>query len=139
MAGMATKIVKGYFEDQGLKVDERNELTLRLGWGLRSAGNGSIDIFFNFYEDDSRVHVEGINFCNVPEDKFDRMYKLMNDFNAHYSFVSFYLDEEHQQITAQVDAVIQLDTCGEECNELMERILAVVEDAYPEIMKTIWS
>ena len=42
-------------------------------------------------------------------------------------------------INARCDNIIQLDTCGENCYELMIRMLKIVEDAYPSFMKALWA
>ncbi len=136
MAGMAVKLVAQYFEAKDAKAQEVEEDLLRIGWNFEGS---SIDIFLHFDESDTHVHLEGINFIKVPEDKFDRMYKVVNQVNNEYKLVKFTLDEESAQIVARDDAVIQLDSCGEECFELMIRMVQIVEDAYPTLMKGIWA
>ena len=49
------------------------------------------------------------------------------------------LDTEHNQIIARDDEIIQLDTCGPECYELMVRMVKIVEDAFPLFMKAMWA
>ena len=71
--------------------------------------------------------------------KFDPMYKVVNECNDTYKHVKFVLDTEHSQINARDDDVIQLDSCGPECFELMIRMVKVVEAAYPKFMKAIWA
>jgi hypothetical protein len=67
------------------------------------------------------------------------MYKIVNECNDRYNYEKFVLREKHSQICVVDDAVIQLDSCGEECYELMMRMATVVEDAYPRFMKAIWA
>lgn len=136
MAGLALKVVKDYIESQDLTVEQVNESLLRIGIGFEG---GSVQIFLDFDDDDSHVHLEGINFINIPENKFDIMYKVVNDCNKTYKHVKFVLDVEHKQIQVSDDAIIQLDTCGPECFELMVRMLQIVEDAYPTLMKAVWA
>lgn len=136
MAGMAAKMVAAYFEAQDTKPNVLKEDLLRLGWEIEG---GSMDVFFDFDESDTHVHLEGLNFIKVPENKYDAMYKVLNECNDNYSHIKFVLDTEHGQINARDDAVIQLDSCGEECFELMIRMVKVVEDAFPKFMKAIWS
>lgn len=136
MAGMAVKMVSAFLEAKETKAKEINEDLLKIGWDIKDT---SIDIFFKFDDSDTHVHIEGINFIKVPEDKYEIMYKVLNDCNYMYTHVKFALDTEQGQIVAMDDAVIQLDSCGEECFELMLRMLQIVEDAYPKFMKAIWA
>lgn len=136
MAGMAAKMVSQFFETQDLKLNQLEEDLLKIGWNFEG---GSIDIFFKFNEDDTRVHLEGINFIRVPEEKYDAMYKVLNECNDAYIHVKFVLDTENGQICARDDDIIQLDTCGPECNELMIRMVQIVQDAYPKFMKAMWA
>ena len=136
MAEMALKLVAQYLESKDTKASQVDDDVLRIGWNFEGS---SIDIFFQFDESDTHVHLEGINFVTVPEDKYDRMYKVLNQVNNEYKLVKFTLDEENGQIIARDDAVIQLDSCGEECFELMIRMVQIVEDAYPTLMKGIWA
>lgn len=135
MAGIAAKLVEQFFESKETHPEVLRDNLLRTGWNFEG---GSIDIFFQFDDTDSHVHLEGINFIKIPENKYDAMYKVLNECNDQYSHVKFVLDTEHGQLNARDDDVIQLDTCGEECFELMLRMVRVVQDAFPKFMKVIW-
>ncbi|MCR4740752.1 MAG: YbjN domain-containing protein [Lachnospiraceae bacterium] len=134
--GMAAKMVAQFFEGQNTKAQELEETLLRIGWNFEG---GSITIFFQFDEEDAHVHLEGLDFIKVPEDKFDAVYKVLNECNDDYNHIKFVLDTEHGELNARDDDVIQLDSCGPECFELMLRMVKVVEDAYPRFMKAIWA
>ena len=136
MAGMAAKMVLAFFESQETKATELRDDLIRVGWNF---DGGTMEIFLQFDESNTHVHLEGMNFIKVPENKYDNLYKILNECNDTYSHVKFVLDTEDGQINARDDDVIQLDSCGEECFELMIRMLRVVEDAYPKFMKAIWA
>ena len=136
MAGMAAKLVAAFLESKETKVTVLEENLLRTGWNFEG---GSVDIYFDFDETDSHVHVEGINFCSVPKSRYDNVYRALNECNNRFSHIKFVLNEERGSLAAREDAVIQLDTCGEECYELMIRMVQVVESAYPIFMKAIWA
>ncbi|MCR5478117.1 MAG: YbjN domain-containing protein [Lachnospiraceae bacterium] len=136
MAGMTTKLVLQYFESQDVKAQQLEDTLIRAGWDFEG---GSLMIFLDFDESETHVHLEGIDFINVPENKFGAMYEVLNDCNDLYSHIKFVLDKEHGQIVARDDDVISLDSCGPECFELMIRMLKVVEDAYPKFMKALWA
>lgn len=137
MAGMAAKLVQSFFESKDTTPKMLEDDLLRIGWNFEGS---SIDIFFKFEDDDAHVHLEGINFLNkIPTDKYDAMFRVLNEVNDSYKLVKFALDTEEGTISARDDAVIQLDSCGEECFELMIRMVQIVEDAYPKFMKALWA
>ena len=136
MAGMVANLVSQYFQAQDTKVRELRDDLLSVGWNFEG---GSLQIFLQFNEEDNRVHLEGLDFAKVPENKYDALYKVLNECNDRYIYVKFVLDEENGQINARCDNIIQLDTCGENCYELMVRMLKIVEDAYPSFMKALWT
>ena len=133
--GMAVKVMQQFLESQEIKYDLVRDNVIRVGWNFEG---GNMDIYFDFDDDDSRVHLEGLNFIKVTEDKYDKLYKVLNTVNDEYKYVKFVLDTENGQINARDDALIQLDSCAQECYELMIRMLQIVEGAYPEFMKALW-
>jgi hypothetical protein len=66
------------------------------------------------------------------------MYQLCSELNQEYKWAKFYVDESDNTLTVQDDAIIQLDTCGAECYELLARLVLIVDEVYPKMMKTIW-
>ena len=59
--------------------------------------------------------------------------------NNRFNWVKFFVDESDSTITLSDDAVIQLDSCGEEIIKLIQFMTLVADEAYPEFMKAIWS
>ncbi len=135
MAGMALKMVSKYFESKETNANEVRDDVLMIGWEIKV---GKILIFFHFDESDTHVHLEGRNFITVPQDKFDSMYKVINECNDKFTHVKFVLDTESGEICARDDDFIQLDSCGPECFNLMVAMLSIVEEAYPMLMKAMW-
>ena len=136
MSGMAAKMVSQFFESKNIKLNEIRDDLCVIGWDFEG---GSIQIFFSFDETDTHVHLEGMHFIKIPSDKYDSVYKVLNECNAEYVHVKFILDTKSGQIIARDDDIIQLDSCGPECFELMIRMVQIVEDAYPKFMKVIWA
>ncbi|MCR5324701.1 MAG: YbjN domain-containing protein [Lachnospiraceae bacterium] len=135
MAGLAEKMIVDFFEAKEIHPEVLDGY-FRVGWSIEGT---SIDVFFVVDEDDTHVHLRGLNFVKIPESKFEKMYQVVNTLNDEYNYVKFIVDTEHETIAARDDAVIQLDSCGEESFELMMRMVGIVQDAYPEIMKALWA
>ena len=138
MANAAAKMFKSYMESKEMncKFWDEEESVVKASWKL---DNTSIDIFFKFDKDCHDVHIQGVNFIQVAKENFGKMLQAVNACNENYRWVKFTLDMEHGQISVEDDAIIQLDTCAEEVFELMIRMTQIVDDAYPKIMKAMWS
>ena len=122
MAGMAAKMVQQYFESQNTHPKLVDENHIATGWEFNG---GTIEIYFSFDEDDAHVNLLGINFAKVPEDKYESMYKVLNELNNKFILVKFVLDTKDGEITAREFDVIQLDSCGPECFELVLRMVKI--------------
>ena len=138
MASTAAKLFKAYMDSKEMNCEivDDEESVVRVGWKL---DNTRISLFFFFDEEDNYVHIDGVDFLEVPKDKYDLLLKVVNDCNDNYRWVKFVLDAENEQVVAKVDAVIQLDSCAEEVYELMVRTAQIVDDSYPKFMKAMWA
>ncbi len=137
MANAAAKMFVSFMESQGMPsqyADEEETVVVAL-WKLE---NTKLKVFFDFSEDNQRVHIVGTDFITVPDDKLEKALEVVNDCNGEYRWVKFYLDKEHGQILAQDDALIELDSCAQEVFKLMGCMTQIVDEAYPRMMKALW-
>ena len=138
MANEAAALVNAYMETKNVPCqfldDEHN--SLRIGWKLN---NTSISIYMFFNENNNDVHIEGHEFIAVPDDKMEKMYKICNDINGEFRWIKFRYSDKYKEIIAEDDAIIQLDSCGEEVFRLMCNMAGIVDEAYPEFMKAMWA
>lgn len=138
MANAAAKMFTSYLDSREMNysiLDEAQRV-IRMGWTLEGT---KMAIFFEFAEDGANVRMEGREFLNFPADKINTMYKIVNDCNRKYRWIKFSVDAESNTAVVECDAVIQLDSCAEEVSELMFRMIKIVEDAYPLMMKALWA
>jgi len=138
MANMAAKMFTSLLEENQLtyRFLDEEESTLRVGWKLKAT---NISLFFKFAEDGSNVHFEGHEFLMVPEGNIEQMYKICNQMNRDFRWVKFSVNEELKEVVVEGDAVIQLDSCAQECLELMIRTTRIIDEAYPRFMKEMWA
>lgn len=131
-------MAKAYFDSVGFYYKEVREDILRIGiGGLENKGNMEIIVIFD--DNERTVSLRSFDLCHVPENKRDQMYKICNDINENYRWVKLYIDEDDFTITAQDDAVLQAESAGEEIRELAGHMAQIVDDAYPALMKAVWS
>lgn len=133
---MAANMVKAFLDTKEVTYREVNERTLLLTFSGFSFN--SLDVGLIFEEDDRSVSLRCPRVSTFEPSKKQKLYEVCSVLNAKFKWIKFYLDEENNVIEAAIDAMIQLDSCGEECFELIGRTVSIVNEAYPEIMKAIW-
>lgn len=139
MARQITKIVSAYFTSQDVRheVAGREDEAILTGFsGLENAGTIEIAIVFDDNERTCQLFTR--DYISVPKDKIEKMYPVLNSLNAEYRWATFYINDEGT-IILKGDGVLDYDTCGTECEELTHRIVGIGNEAYPIIMKAVWS
>lgn len=139
MARQIAKAVSLYFTSQDLNHDltgDDGEVILTGFGGLKNVG--SLGFVFIFDENERTCALFTRDYISVPQDKIQSLYGVLNDLNVNYRWAKFTINEEGT-VRVETDGVLDLDTCGAECEELMGRLTGIADEAYPVIMKAIWS
>ena len=74
----------------------------------------------------------------VSDNKMAQALIVCNSLNVKYRWVKFCIDDD-KDIRCEADAVVDLASCGEECMSIVNRIVSITDEAYPEIMRALWS
>ena len=131
---------KSTLENEGVHYDyspaseERDEY-IRVTFSGKNANTLSTVFFFD--GNGKSVNVKSYGIANVAEDSLMRMYVKLNELNAQYRWVKFYINSENE-VTVSGDAIIDEETGGEECFEICMRYVRIIDECYPGIMKTLW-
>ncbi|WP_034447845.1 YbjN domain-containing protein [Butyrivibrio sp. AE2032] len=139
MANMAAKVTAAFFDSKGIRYDlvgDDSEAILT-GFGLDNLEGVRFLIVFDKSEE--AVAIRTRDFAKFPEAKKADMFKLVNELNRKFRWVKFIVDEEECTIAAEDDAVIQLDSCGEEVFRCCCQLADIVDESYPIIMKAIYA
>ena len=139
MSSMAAKLTAAFFESKGLNYDylDEDQNAIITGFGLNNVEGIKILIIFD--EGDHSVHLMALNVAKFPADKKDGMYAVVNALNKQFRWIKFVVDEKENCINAEDDAIIQLDSCGEEVFECCLHFGSVVDKAYPVVMKSVFA
>lgn len=139
MSNMSAKMVASYFQNENLKfdIDGDDEEIIRINFNADNVESVRISLFFD--KEDKNVAIRSFNICKVEEAKKAKIYQVMSKLNDDFRWVKFSIDENDNTVTASTDAVIRMDVAGEICYELVFRMVNIVDDAYPEIMKALWA
>ena len=84
------------------------------------------------------VGIRCFDFIQIKENQFPQALMCCNTLNAKKRWVKFCIDDDMDIVVAD-DAVIDEVTAGEEVLELVMRMAAIIDDAYPVINKAIWA
>lgn len=140
MANMAAKVTAAYFDSEDLKYDltGENEEVILSGFSMKNRP-GSQRLVIHFDDNEKGVAIRAFEVAKFPEEKKESMYKLVNQLNDKFRWIKFTVDEEDCTITAADDAVIELDTCGQEVWQCCRQMLGIIDEAYGDIMKGIFA
>lgn len=102
------------------------------------AESGEIDLTC-FFSENHDVQVRCFSLCNVPNDKIEEMYEVLNELNSKYRWVTFFIDDDNDvNVKGDLFSVTN-NTAGYMCSDFMLRIINIIDDALPDIMKARWS
>lgn len=139
MENMSAKMVGSYFQSEGLKFefDGDEQEVIRISFNADNLESIRISLFFD--KEDKNVAVRCFNLAKVEEARKSKVYEACSKLNDDYRWAKFCIDEQDNTVTAAVDAVIRMDVAGEICHELVMRMVNIVDEAYPVLMKAMWA
>ncbi len=97
-----------------------------------------VDFHLFFDQDSHSVSIRAFKLFIVPIDKKLAVMNQMNAINAEYRWVKFFVDGD-AWMNLQTDALINAETAGPVCLELIMRAINIVDEAYPKFMHEIWA
>ncbi len=133
--------IKAHFDAKEIRYDyyepseSRNE-AIRVSFGAKNKDSISLLLFID--KDGNSINVKSFSVAKVPENKLMDMYVCLNDLNNQYRWVKFYVDSDNE-VTVSGDAIVDEASAGEECLEIVIRYIGIIDDVYPNIMKTLWA
>ena len=127
-----------FLQKENLKYQDIDERAIRISWDAENIASG-LDILVIFDKDNHNgVHFMCGGFCKAPENKLSALLMACNAANKQYRWIKFYIGD-NQDIMAEDDAILDMANVGEECIELVARMVRVVDEAYPSFMKAIYA
>ena len=124
-------------EREGLKYSDDGEFRVSLKYTADNTNNIKIDVIFD-KDGDGLVALRCWSFGRCPNGKRAALLEACNKLNTEYRWVKFYIDDD-EDITAALDAVVDIDTVGDECVQLVRRMVNIYDDAYPTLMRASWA
>ena len=126
-------------KDANLKVfiDESDtSSSVWLQFGIKNGGNYRIR--FISKDDDNDVAVRVFSLVEVDESKQAKVLPIINQLNSKYRFVKFVLDSDGD-INLEYDYLVRCPNPAVSAREIVIRIVKIVDEAYPELMRAMWA
>ena len=140
---LAARVTQSYFERQNRECERfgDNKECLKASFDM---GNGELlTVNMIFDEPDEKgecgVHLEISEFEKFPPEKYEKICVILNEINAVNRWVKFVAKKESNSISAEDDAVLQLETCGSEVLRCCLQLVYVSKDAHVAVLKGIYS
>lgn len=109
--------------------------TVSVTYDMRSGA--TLTVHLHFDEDgDGKVDMSVVHLGKFSAERLVAGLLTCNDLNQNFRWVKFYLDSDNEAC-ARCDAIIDLETVGDECFELMQRMLHIVDDALPDLKRAL--
>lgn len=131
----AANLFTAYLDNKGIKYTAQEDKRVTVSY---SADNTSVRAVLVFGDDGKDVALRVFSLVKVPEGKVGALQAVCSDLNRKWRWCKFYLDKDNE-VTVAIDAVITPETTGPVAYELVIRTVGIVDKAYPDIMKALWS
>lgn len=121
-----------HMDAKGVKYMDKGENVVRVAYSGDNLQSIPVFVFFD-KDGDPMVQFKCWEIANF-NGAVDAGIRACNALNAKYRWVKFYLDKDNDVI-CECDAYIDVGTCGSECLSLVQRVVNIADDAYPDLMR----
>lgn len=125
-----------YMDNEGYRYTDVNDNVVKItfnGDNLKS-----ITVYVSFDKDgEGMIELRCFDIVNMG-DKVAAGIIACNSVNAKYRWVKFYVDDD-KDIICEADAYVDEATCGEECMNMVRRVVNITDDVYEQFLKAKFS
>lgn len=139
MIYQSTKLIERAFIEHNVPcraIDQGNLSAVLVGYNGKVAKN--VMVHFISHADTNDVAVRIPVLATAPEEKFLDILELINTLNLRFRYIKLALSPKYDVILS-CDVPLRTSNVGDVCLELFARLMQIVDELYPEIMKLIWS
>ena len=127
-----------YMDDHNIKYTSFDERTVQLGFRSDVVPQGLKVVVVFDKENKNAAHFMVKGFAKAQEGNFGAVLLALNEANEKFRWAKFYLAND-SDVVAEDDAVLDMNSVGEECASIAFRMVSIIDDAYPSIMKAIYA
>ena len=125
-----------YMDAHNIKYTVKKDNVIRVSYSGTNMDTIAIFVIFDV-DNDPLVQLQCWEIQNFKTNEPAALV-LCNELNKEYRWVKFYIDKD-KDIIASLDAVIEKNTCGEECMQLVRRMVNIIDGAFPQIARARWA
>lgn len=103
-----------------------------------STDYATVNVYMSF-SDDRYVHMQCTDYVKVPLSKAGEILDMCNKMNSEYRWAKFVFNEDNGSVEVKTDMIVGLENVGEDCLELLTRLLDIIDEAYANFMHVIWA
>lgn len=133
------EIVTAYLDSQGIKylnsVDHPSRISLL--FNTDNIPQITVNVFFD-EQDKPNVQFVGYDIVKFNEENLIKGLKICNELNMEYRWLTFYINDTHS-LVVNADALYNTENCGEISLSYILKMVNIVDQAYPKIMKNLWT
>jgi len=135
----ATREIAAAFDAKGIKyrvVDK--EKVSYVEAGVRGKVAPAVDINFFSSDDDNDVSVRVVAILRALDNRLGQALVAINECNNRFRFVKFVMDKD-RDINLEFDMPLRTTNPGEVAVEMLIRIMKIIDDAYPILVKAVYA
>ena len=139
MYKMTRLIYDELIRTNGLKVftdESEHSSQVWLQFGIKNGGSYRIRFISNNDSNDVAVRVFGL--ITVKEESQAKVLPVLNKLNARFRYVKFVMDEDGD-INLEYDYPLHCPNPAASAEELIIRIVKIIDTAYPDLMRAMWA
>lgn len=129
------QIFMDHLDDIDITYDDLDDGLVKIGFGGDNAK--TIDAIGSFEEDNDDVEFTSFSIGNF-KNNYEAGIRVCNEMNREYRWVKFYLDDD-ADVVAKISTRVDEYNCGEYCTKALMRLVDIIDAAYPNFMRALWS
>ena len=126
-----------FMDENGIKYADLGDDSIKVTYTGSNLATIPVYIFFDS-DDQPMAALKCWDIAIFPEDKRLSGILTCNELNVHYRWATFAINQKNE-VEVSIDTYVDDVTCGAECSVLVRRLVNIVDEAYPTIMKSIWA
>lgn len=97
----------------------------------------SVEMMLYYDENQRMVTIDSIDFLEIPQSKYDDIYKLINEFNFKDMFNKYVLDTEDGQMCVSTRIDIRDDDCVRQCYVALRYMAECLQEVHPKFIEVL--
>ncbi len=97
----------------------------------------SIEVIAMFEDDNPDVGITSWSIGSFANN-YEAGLRVCNEMNKEYKWVKFYLDKD-SDVVADIYTTVDEYDCGPYCVTAIKRLIDIIDMAYPNFMRALWS